>query len=190
MCTDLHQFALARAIDQDDIDGWTEDCSNSIANELELPQSCTKPLIWQYQCLTFIIQIKICAEYRDMLPRPRLVVARPQPRCTWQIQPGAVIKFSHFCSHPVHVCYKWRHSFYLSLGCPSGHFQKVVLLFFLFTTPASTMLSSAPLVSLNKLIGPRWCHITSQDLVSIGLGNGLLPDSTKPWPEPVQAGPD
>ena len=41
------------------------------------------------------IQIKICAEYRDMLPRPRLVCQepglieadRPKPRCTWQIQP-------------------------------------------------------------------------------------------------------
>ena len=41
----------------------------------------------------YIIQIKICAEYRDMLPRPRLVcqepgpIGRPKPMCAWQIQP-------------------------------------------------------------------------------------------------------
>ena len=29
----------------DDIDGLVQDCSNSIANALELLQSCTKPLI-------------------------------------------------------------------------------------------------------------------------------------------------
>ena len=28
------------------IDGLVHDCSNSSANALELPQSCTKPLIW------------------------------------------------------------------------------------------------------------------------------------------------
>ena len=27
-------------------DGLVQDCSNSIANALELLQSCTKPLIW------------------------------------------------------------------------------------------------------------------------------------------------
>ena len=30
---------------KDDIDGWAQDCSNSIANALELLQSCTKPSI-------------------------------------------------------------------------------------------------------------------------------------------------
>ena len=28
------------------IDGLVQDCSNSIANALDLLQSCTKPLIW------------------------------------------------------------------------------------------------------------------------------------------------
>ena len=28
------------------IDGLVQDCSNSIANALELLQSCTNPLIW------------------------------------------------------------------------------------------------------------------------------------------------
>ena len=31
---------------QHDIDGLVQDCSNSIANALELLQSCTKPSIW------------------------------------------------------------------------------------------------------------------------------------------------
>ena len=31
---------------QDNIDGLVQDCSNSIANALELLQSCTKPSIW------------------------------------------------------------------------------------------------------------------------------------------------
>ena len=28
-------------------------------------------------------------------------------------------------------------------------------------------------------------HIASQNVVNIGLGNGLLMDSTKPFPEPI-----
>ena len=32
-----------------------------------------------------VIQIKTCAEYRDMLPQPRLV---NQPKCTWQTRRG------------------------------------------------------------------------------------------------------
>ena len=31
-----------------DIDGLMQDCSNSIANALELMQSCTKPLIYSW----------------------------------------------------------------------------------------------------------------------------------------------
>ena len=151
-----------------------QDCSNSSALAMELLQSCTKPSIYniyiyfniQYSWviksefeLTYfllnwyiilyqsIIQIKICKEYRDMLPRPRLVCQEPGLRpigwspgvpdkssqndifcaqhvvnfSVWFLQltvfkylvashvtepgslltePGAVIKFSHFCSHP------------------------------------------------------------------------------------------
>ena len=32
-----------------DMDGLAEDCSNSIANELDSLQSCAKPLIWSYE---------------------------------------------------------------------------------------------------------------------------------------------
>ena len=32
---------------------------------------------WRHNGKTFVIQIKICAEYRDMLPRPRLVCQEP-----------------------------------------------------------------------------------------------------------------
>ena len=31
------------------IDGWVQDCSNPVANTLELLQYCTKPSIW-YMC--------------------------------------------------------------------------------------------------------------------------------------------
>ena len=34
-----------------DFDGLKQDCSNSIANALELLQSCTKPSIWGYPSL-------------------------------------------------------------------------------------------------------------------------------------------
>ena len=32
-----------------DIEGLAQDCSNSIANALELLQSCTKPLIYNHE---------------------------------------------------------------------------------------------------------------------------------------------
>ena len=32
------------------VDGLTQDCSNSIGNALELLQSCTKPLMWYFEC--------------------------------------------------------------------------------------------------------------------------------------------
>ena len=40
------------------IDGLVQDCGNSIANAMELPQSCTKPLIWSgYGGVSFIIHL-------------------------------------------------------------------------------------------------------------------------------------
>ena len=33
---------------QNHVDGFVQDCSNSIANALEILQSCTKPSIWYY----------------------------------------------------------------------------------------------------------------------------------------------
>ena len=36
-----------------------------------------------------------------------------------------------------------------------------------------------------QLIEARSCHMASQNLVSIASGNGLLPDGTKPLPEPM-----
>ena len=36
-------MALATADDNEQIDGLVQDCSNGIANALELLQSCTKP---------------------------------------------------------------------------------------------------------------------------------------------------
>ena len=36
--------------------GFVQDCSNSIANTLELMQSCTKPLIWCFPQANVIIQ--------------------------------------------------------------------------------------------------------------------------------------
>ena len=41
-------FALSH---QYDIDGLVQDCSNSIANALELLQSCTKPSIYCIQAI-------------------------------------------------------------------------------------------------------------------------------------------
>ena len=35
-----------------------------------------------------------------------------------------------------------------------------------------------------QFIGTQWCHIGMQILVNIGLGNGLVPDGTKPLPQP------
>ena len=43
----------------------------SIKHNLQTPRESLNPP------LTYIIQIKICAEYRDMLPRPRLVRQEP-----------------------------------------------------------------------------------------------------------------
>ena len=31
----------------------------------------------------------------------------------------------------------------------------------------------------------RWCHMVTQNSVTIGSGNGLLPEGTKPLPEPM-----
>ena len=42
---------------QQDIDGLVQDCSNSIANALELLQSCTKPLI--YTCNKHLCSISV-----------------------------------------------------------------------------------------------------------------------------------
>ena len=39
--------ALASKIELNHIDGLVQDCSNSIANALELLQSCTKPSIYE-----------------------------------------------------------------------------------------------------------------------------------------------
>ena len=37
------------------IDGLAQDCSNSIANALELLQFCTKPLIWSVVFCEFLV---------------------------------------------------------------------------------------------------------------------------------------
>ena len=37
----------------------------------------------------------------------------------------------------------------------------------------------------NQLIGALWCHMATENWVNIGSGNGLLPDGTKPLPEPM-----
>ena len=50
-CRKLHAFLVSRDLQsaawlaQDYLEGWVQDCSNSIANALELLQSCTKPSI-------------------------------------------------------------------------------------------------------------------------------------------------
>ena len=49
----LLQFGLML----DDIDGQVQDCCNSIANALELLQSCTKPSIY-----TFWVRVKTATE--------------------------------------------------------------------------------------------------------------------------------
>ena len=38
---------------------------------------------------------------------------------------------------------------------------------------------------LDQLIVAYWRHMATEILVNIGSGNGLLPDSTKPLPEPM-----
>ena len=45
------------------IDDWVQDCSNSIANTLELLQSYTKPSIWFFLYLWYIL----CYSYICML---------------------------------------------------------------------------------------------------------------------------
>ena len=47
------------------IDGLVQDCSNSIANALELLQSCTKPSIWYIRCRSNIL---IHISYRSNWP--------------------------------------------------------------------------------------------------------------------------
>ena len=59
-------------------DGLAQDCSNSSALAMELLQFCNKLSISCWLCCHFlVIQIKICAEYRVMLPWPRLVCQEP-----------------------------------------------------------------------------------------------------------------
>ena len=41
--------------------------------------------------------------------------------------------------------------------------------------------------TLIKLIGAQWRHMALEILVNTGSGNGLLPDGTKPLPEPMLA---
>ena len=36
-----------------------------------------------------------------------------------------------------------------------------------------------------KLIRAQWRHMAAENWVNIGSGNGLLPDGTKPLPEPM-----
>ena len=36
--------------------GSAQDCSNSIANALELPQSCAEPTIFTYMCISFTVK--------------------------------------------------------------------------------------------------------------------------------------
>ena len=43
---------------KDEIEGLVQDCSNSIANALELLQSSTKPSRWLSNCLIFIMRIE------------------------------------------------------------------------------------------------------------------------------------
>ena len=67
-------------IKQEFYDHIPEQCINVALSKLLLkvmpPNECEgKPLL--HTVYHFIIQIKICAEYRDMLPRPRLVCQEP-----------------------------------------------------------------------------------------------------------------
>ena len=38
---------------------------------------------------------------------------------------------------------------------------------------------------MSELIGALWRHMVIEILVNTGSGNGLLPDGTKPLPEPM-----
>ena len=40
-------------------------------------------------------------------------------------------------------------------------------------------------MTMYKIIVTKWRHDASWNLVNIGSGNGLLPDSTEPLPEPM-----
>ena len=51
--------------------------------------------------------------------------------------------------------------------------------------PGNDRSSSAYTVINSKLIVAYWCHMAPEILVNIGSGNGLLPDGTKPLPEPM-----
>ena len=55
--TFLDMMARTFAIHSNDICGKAQDCSNPIANALELLQSCTKPSIWSR--LSYILCIWI-----------------------------------------------------------------------------------------------------------------------------------
>ena len=62
MCLHLTHCGLVMPYDQMgvspsyDLNGLVQDCSNSIANALELFQSCTKPSIWTRSSMTKIGQ--------------------------------------------------------------------------------------------------------------------------------------
>ena len=64
---ELNLITIVAAWDYWHIEGLVQDCSNFIANALELLQSCTKPLIWYpYKCngLWF---------WQDMIPTQQFV---------------------------------------------------------------------------------------------------------------------
>ena len=48
--------SLSLVISYHDVDGLVQDCSNSIANALDLLQSCTKPLIWSSSAMINFLQ--------------------------------------------------------------------------------------------------------------------------------------
>ena len=47
----------AETYELDNVDGLVQDCSNSIANALELLQSCTKPSVCFYLMISVLVQI-------------------------------------------------------------------------------------------------------------------------------------
>ena len=54
ICLHGYELSLVSILEKiDNVDGLVQDCGNSIANTLELPQSCTKPsmLSWDYTVL-------------------------------------------------------------------------------------------------------------------------------------------
>ena len=52
-----HKIISFKPIDTGHVDSLVQDCSNSIANALELPQSCTKPSIWYHWFRLSLIQV-------------------------------------------------------------------------------------------------------------------------------------